>query len=52
MEDVVKEKAVPKDKFRLRDLLASNAERMRVQLALQLINHPGELGRKRPANPS
>lgn len=43
----MKRKAAPKGEFRLRDLLASNAERMRVQLELQLIDHPGELGRDR-----
>lgn len=43
----MRRKATPKGEFRLRDLLASNAERMRVELELQLIDHPGELGRDR-----
>lgn len=36
-----------KGKFRLPDLLASNAERMKRELGLQLMDHPGELGRDR-----
>lgn len=43
----MKRNAAPKGEFRLRDLLESNAERMRVELKLQLIDHPGELGRDR-----
>lgn len=43
----MKRKAAPKGEFRLRDLLTSNAERMRAELKLQLIDHPGELGRDR-----
>lgn len=43
----MKKNAAPKGEFRLSDLLRSNAERMRVELALQLIDHPGELGRDR-----
>lgn len=44
---MMKSKARPKGEFKLRDLLASNAERMRVELELQLMDHPGELGRDR-----
>lgn len=43
----MRRKAAPKGEFRLRDLLMSNAERMRVELELQLIQHPGDLGRDR-----
>lgn len=43
----MKSRAASNNEFRLRDLLASNAERMRMELELQLIDHPGELGRDR-----